>query len=77
MPPCCLPTCRLVPCSHVNSVAESSCEACGAARWDGDDGQLSARVRAILQASLNLCAIFTEKVAAAFWAHLLPWGFAP
>lgn len=42
---------RLVPCSHVNSVADASCEACGAARWDGDNGQLSARVRAILQTS--------------------------
>jgi hypothetical protein len=40
---------RLAQCAHVNSAAEPVCTACGAARWDGDDGQLAARVSAILQ----------------------------
>lgn len=59
--PLCL-QCRLVQCSSVNSVADCSCKACGAARWDGKGGQLAARVRAILQASACLFKTVTYPI---------------
>jgi hypothetical protein len=49
------PALRLVQCARVNSAADPNCKACGAARWDGDDGQLAARVSAILQVNILGC----------------------
>eukprot|EP00192_Tetraselmis_astigmatica_P024887 CAMPEP_0117678738 /NCGR_PEP_ID=MMETSP0804-20121206/17454_1 /TAXON_ID=1074897 /ORGANISM="Tetraselmis astigmatica, Strain CCMP880" /LENGTH=449 /DNA_ID=CAMNT_0005488139 /DNA_START=274 /DNA_END=1623 /DNA_ORIENTATION=- len=39
------------PCDQRNPASSSSCSSCGAARWDGEDGQLAVRVRAVLQTS--------------------------
>ncbi len=36
-------------CEQVNPASAASCTACGAARWDGEHGQLRARVAAILR----------------------------
>jgi hypothetical protein len=46
------PALRLVRCARQNLAADHVCKACGAARWDGDDKQLAARVSAILQVNL-------------------------
>lgn len=46
---CCNAKRRLVACDKVNDASEAKCTACGAARWDGEQGQLRARVAAILQ----------------------------
>lgn len=64
------PALRLVQCARVNSAADANCKACGAARWDGDDGQLAARVSAILQVSAVTCETSPEWMQVA--VHMLP-----
>jgi len=49
--------CRLEQCAEVNPAAAATCAACSAALWDGEDGQLRARVAAILQARTHLITL--------------------